>query len=93
MRIVSRLVSKGKLQDPHSRKAPALAQRVDLRCDISEIFGDSGQLSEGFLQQFKKTIAGSRSPATIDSGGGIAGDLPVFFETAKVVQANHIDHL
>ena len=49
-----------------------------------------GRPAEGILQSRKKIFTRTFDPAAVDRGGFSAGNLPVGFESAKVIEAHHV---
>jgi hypothetical protein len=84
------VVAKSKLKDSHSWIAKGVPQGIDVRCNHSEILGNDGKGTEGFLCCTKKFLTWSRRPVSMNSGGFFRGNFPVGGKAAEVVDPNNI---
>ena len=85
------LRAKGKLQHLHAGQAMALAQRIHLRGDHAQVFGNDGQGTQGLGRRLQQGIARGRYPAPLLGGRRAGWNLPITLKTAKVVQAHQVN--
>ena len=85
---VRAFVSEAELEHGHARNLQALAQRVDFRRDVAEVFGEERQSAEGFTQFVEEVVFGSIDPASTDRGGVCTRYLPELVESAEVIEAD-----
>src|ERR1700690_2957082 len=86
-----RIVSEGELQEAHAGQPELVAQLFDGWSDNAEVLGDDRQSAEGVLQRAEEFFSWTLDPFSVHRGGLAAGNFPVSFEAAEVVEPDHIE--
>src|SRR5262249_60250933 len=83
---IFRVRAKGELQYPHSRKSQPLAQRIDARGDLPEVFGNERHVAKRLMDRRKERSARARHPAASKRSIGMPWHLPIGVEAAEMVE-------
>ena len=86
------IVPESELENRHSGKTKTLANRLHCWSDHAEIFGQNRQVTELCFDYGKQLGAWSLHPLPILGCLFTSGDLPESLESAKVIDAQHIEH-
>src|SRR5579872_101419 len=87
---VRAFVSKSELQNGHAGNLQAVAQRVNLGRDVSQIFRKEGQSAQRFADFQEKIVTRTINPAAIHGSSVTRGNLPELIESAKMVETDVI---
>ena len=87
-----RIRAECELQHAHAREAELMAQRLHLRRDHAQVFGDDGKLAQSAFQRFEKLRARTLGPAAVDRGGFSRRHFPKSFKASEVIQPHHVHH-
>src|SRR5207249_5144854 len=79
--------AEGPEEDDHARQAELVPQPVDRRRDVSEVFGDHGQVAELALDGAEELGAGAGPPAATLGRRVLRRDRPIGDEATEVIDA------
>ncbi|NJR12863.1 hypothetical protein HC776_03160, partial [bacterium] len=87
-------VAPGELQHLHAGQIEVITQRFHALGDDAQIFRDDGKLrAQRFRQRLKQVGGWAFDPRAFDGCLFSGGNLPIRFKTAKMINADVIDHL
>src|SRR5690606_34903125 len=89
----SHVVSKGKLQNLHSRKIELIAQGKYPRVHFSQVFRHQCQLSHLLLKRVKDIGTRTFSRLAIDSGLLTGGHFPERNKSAEMIESDHVEQV
>src|SRR5215472_887353 len=85
---VRTFVAESELQDGHPRNLQAVAQRVHLRSDVTQVLGKEGQATERLADFGEQVVTRAVDPVPIDGSGFARGNLPELIEAPEVIEAD-----
>src|SRR6516165_5579863 len=88
-----RVLTKGELQNRHARKSKSVPQTLDFWCNHAKVLSQNGQVTERRLHSVEQRCSRPLHPLSIDSCGLCSGNLVVRFESAEMIEPDHVEHL
>src|SRR5215471_2963233 len=86
------VVTESKLQHSHPWKGELLSNRFNFGCNHSEILSNNRQFAEHPLSCRKEGCSRTLDPSAVYRSGLTCRHLPVGFDPAKMVEADHIHY-
>ena len=87
---IVRVAAEGELQDLHAGQAEALPERRHLGRNGAEVLGNERQSSQFLLQCLQQGVAWRLLPFADDAILTLAGNGPVGFQAAEMVDTQHV---